>query len=46
MLYELTSPLFTLAALMVMGGVVYSAKTFFDRKLAELECPGDVEAEI
>ncbi|MDX1457653.1 MAG: hypothetical protein R3276_08685 [Marinobacter sp.] len=45
MLYELTSPVFTLAALMVLGGVVYSAKTFFDRKMAELDCPGDLEPE-
>ncbi len=36
MLYELSSPLFTVAALLVLGGIVYSAKTFFDRKMAAL----------
>lgn len=37
MLYELTSPMYTLAALMVIGGIVYSTKTFFDRKMAQLQ---------
>lgn len=39
MLYELTSPAFTFAALLVLGGVVYSAKSFFDRKMADLSKP-------
>lgn len=37
MLYELVSPLYTVCVLMVLGGIVYSAKTFFDRKMASLE---------
>lgn len=45
MLYELSSPAFTFAALMVLGGVVYSAKTFFDRKAAALSNPQSCEAE-
>lgn len=45
MLYELSSPAFTFAALMVLGGVVYSAKTFFDRKVAGLSKAQSCEAE-
>lgn len=40
MLYEITSPLFTVAALLVIGGIVFSAKTVFDRKMAALNAPG------
>lgn len=36
MLYELSSPLFTVGAMMVLGGIVYSCKTFFDRRMAAL----------
>lgn len=36
MLYELASPAYTFAALLVIGGVVFSAKTFFDHKMAGL----------
>lgn len=45
MLYELASPMYTLAALMVIGGIVYSAKTFFDRKMAQLQQSGAEELE-
>lgn len=49
MLYELASPVYTVAALMVLGGVVFSAKSFFDHKVASLsarpENRGDTEAE-
>lgn len=41
MLYELSSPAFTLAALAVLGGIVYTAKTFFDRRMASLNGNGD-----
>ncbi len=44
MLHELASPLFTLTALLVLGGVTYSAKTFFDHKLRKLHRAGDREA--
>lgn len=37
MLYELASPAFTFAALLVLAGVTYSAKTFFDRQMAKLD---------
>ncbi|MDX1633181.1 MAG: hypothetical protein R3280_00955 [Marinobacter sp.] len=36
MLYELSSPLFTVSALLVLGGIVYSAKSFFDRRMTAL----------
>ncbi|SDW93760.1 hypothetical protein [Marinobacter mobilis] len=45
MLYDISSPAFTFAALMVLGGVVYSAKTFFDRKIADLNKSHSCEAE-
>lgn len=45
MLYELASPAFTLAALLVIGGIVFSAKTFFDRKLEQLNGRTSCEAE-
>ncbi|MDC0661348.1 hypothetical protein [Marinobacter sp. SS21] len=44
MLYQLASPLFTLAALLVIGGVAYSAKAFFDHKLSKLDSTGDRQA--
>ena len=37
MLYEVASPLFTLAGLVVLSGITYSAKCFFDNRLAELD---------
>lgn len=43
MLYELSSPLFTVVALMVLGGIVYSTKTYFDRKMAALNS-GDTDS--
>lgn len=46
MLYELSSPLFTVAALMVLGGIVYSTKTFFDRKMAALNGNDAESAEL
>ena len=37
MLYEVASPLFTVAGFAVLFGIYYTAKTFFDAKMAELE---------
>lgn len=37
MLYEVASPLFTLAGLTVLLGVAYSVKCFFDNRMAKLE---------
>ncbi|MGP4842884.1 hypothetical protein ACTXGQ_02030 [Marinobacter sp. 1Y8] len=37
MLYDVSSPLYTVAALAVLFGVFYSAKTFFDAKMAQLK---------
>tara|TARA_R100000687_G_scaffold51541_1_gene40994 strand:+ start:277 stop:477 length:201 start_codon:yes stop_codon:yes gene_type:complete len=36
-LYDLASPLYTVAALAVLFGIFYSAKTFFDAKMAQLK---------
>ncbi|BES69640.1 hypothetical protein RE428_06580 [Marinobacter nanhaiticus D15-8W] len=41
MLYEVASPLFTVAGLSVLFGVVYSAKCFFDNRMAELDQKDD-----
>ncbi|WP_166269665.1 hypothetical protein [Marinobacter caseinilyticus] len=41
MLYELASPLYTIVSLMVLGGLVYTAKTFVDHKLAQLHLRQD-----
>lgn len=41
MLYEVASPLFTLAGLSVLFGVVYSVKCFFDNRMAELDKEDD-----
>lgn len=36
MLYHLASPIYTLASLLVLGGITHTAKTIFDRKMKAL----------
>lgn len=36
MLYHIASPLYTLASLLVIGGIAHTAKTIFDYKMKTL----------